>query len=90
MSAREDDRFKWVAIALPAEGTVHPLDIAARGDTEESAYDSAWAQASRYMEERTECANERVSAAYDELRKADTALVLARQLRAAAWRFSDG
>jgi len=93
VSAREEDSrnsSKWVAFTSPVETAMHPLDIVARGEDEESAYDSAWAQAARYTEERAERAIARAKTCSDELKRAESAAEHARQMRDCARSFSDG
>lgn len=88
-SAREADSGKWVACVAPADMALHPLTIVARGASEGNAYDSAWAQAARYMEE---CADRAIAAsnrAMTDAVKAERAMWLACETREAVRRFSD-
>ena len=91
VSARMTPDRWWIASARSDEAVMHPLDLVARGrETEEKSYDSAWAQAARYLEERAERAIARTKTCSDELKRAQTAEDLARQMRDTARRFSDG
>lgn len=89
VSSRWDACCRWVAFAQPVEMAMHPLDIVARGEDKESAYDSAWAQAARYTEERAERAIARTKTCADELKRAESTEDLARRMRDCARRFSD-
>lgn len=89
VSARMTPDGFWIAYAMPTETAMHPLDIIARREDEERAYDSAWAQAARHMEERAERAIVRTKTCSDELKRAESAAEHARQMRDCARRFSD-
>jgi hypothetical protein len=90
VSARKTPDGWWIASTQSGEAVMHPLDLVARGrETEDRAYDSAWAQALRHMEERAERAIARAKTCADELKRAESAAELARQMRDCARRFSD-
>ena len=90
VSARMTPDRWWIASARSDEAVMHPLDLVARGrETEEKSYDSAWAQAARYTEERAERAIARTKTCADELKRAESTEDLARRMRDCARSFSD-